>query len=120
MRRFVLGSWYTPGHVALIFIIRMAGSAAPAAGCSSLLTVGEIEDGCALLASDDLHVIRLPLALLPEGTTIGQVINLTATRSVAAEQQRVRQMNDLQAELAARLGPAPGSVSTAQHDVLSS
>jgi hypothetical protein len=37
----------------------------------SRLTVGEVDGNCAVLASDDLHVVRLPLALLPEGVAIG-------------------------------------------------
>ena len=90
-----------------------------AATCSTLLTVGEIDGDTALLASDDLQVVRLPLALLPRGIAVGHVIELSTARSTTSEQQRAREIHDLQAELQARLGPAPGSTSTA-HDVLTS
>ena len=87
--------------------------------CSTLVTVAEIEADTALLSSENLEVFRLPLALLPPGTAAGHVIELSTVRSISSEQQRARQICDLQAELQARLGPAPGSTSTA-HDVLSS
>jgi len=86
----------------------------------SRLTVGEVDGNCAVLASDDLHVVRLPLALLPEGVAIGHVIDLVATRSVPAEQARDDEIRRMQAELQARLGPAMPTSAASVHDILSS
>ena len=103
------------------------------------LTVGEVDADCAVLASDDLHVVRLPLALLPADVAIGarpylirailtsltsalrllvgMVIDLSTSRSLAAERTRESEIRSLQAELQARLGPA---MPPSAHDILSS
>ena len=97
------------------------------------LVVGEVDGDSAVLSATDLSVIRLPLALLPpnvaEGACVhqnpptqlslplretacdclftGHVIEMHLTRSAAAEHEREVDIRGLQAELRARLGPAP-------------
>ena len=84
---------------------------------STTLTVGEVDGECAVLATDALHVVRLPLALLPPGVAVGHVIDLTAVRSMPVEQARAREIVNLQAELQQRLS---GAVPISAHDVLES
>ena len=73
------------------------------------LIVGEIDGDTAVLSSSDLLVIRLPLALLPPGVAPGHAVDMVTTRSTAAEKARESSIRSLQAELRARLGPAPMS-----------
>ena len=107
------------------------------------LTVGAIEGQSALLNTEYLDVVRLPLALLPDGVKVGafavcaffcrqlltvivalfagHVIDLSTCRSATAEQQREHEIRSVQAELQARLGPSPVGTIAGQHgDVLSS
>ena len=86
------------------------------------LTVGEVDGDCAVLTSNALHVVRLPLALLPPDVAVGHMIDMSTVRSLPAEQAREREICSLQAELQKRLGPAEGSSAMASsvHDVLSS
>ena len=82
--------------------------------CTSLV-VGEVDGDSAVLSSPDLHVIRLPLALLPPGVAAGHVVEMSTSRSTAAERAREDDIRNLQAELRARLGPAP-MVAAAEYD----
>ena len=108
------------------------------------LTVGAIEGQSALLNTEYLDVVRLPLALLPDGVKVGafavctlflpsslltviialfagHVIDLSTCRSATAEQQREHEIRSVQAELQARLGPSPvGTIAGQRGDVLSS
>ena len=52
------------------------------------LVVGEVADGCAVLSTDDLHVVRLPLALLPAGVAVGNVVDVTIALNPSAAAQR--------------------------------
>ena len=79
---------------------------------SSTLVVGGVSGDSAVLTAqhggaESFHVVRLPLSLLPPGVAVGQVIELTATRSVEAESERERDIRTIQHELRQRLGPAP-------------
>jgi hypothetical protein len=78
---------------------------------SHRFVVGEIDGSSVVLSSEgpgqEVVVVRLPLSLLPIGTAIGHVIDLSASRCTAAEQARTRQICDVQAELRARLAPSP-------------
>ena len=49
---------------------RLLMSAAPSSSAFRL-TVGEVDGEHVVLVSDDLHVVRLPLALLPAGVAAG-------------------------------------------------
>ena len=78
---------------------------------SHRLVVGEVEGDSALLTSDERvpRVFRVPLALLPPGATVGQVIEMTTCRVRSVEHQREESVRSLQAELRARLGGHPAS-----------
>ena len=92
---------------------------------SSTLVVGQVSDDSAVLtaqqggADGSFHVVRLPLSLLPPGVAVGQVIELTARRSVEAESDREREILSIQHELRQRLGPMP-SVVAGTNDPLAS
>ena len=77
----------------------------PTRSCS--LVVGEVDGDMAVLSSPDLHVIRIPLALLPPDVAAGHIVQMSMSRSTAAESAREDDIHNLQAELRARLGPAP-------------
>ena len=78
-------------------------------------------EGAVLVASDDaLHVVNMPLALLPPGVAVGHVIDMNTARSIPAEQTRDREIRNVQAELQARLGSVGAGAAMSAHDVLSS
>ena len=85
----------------------------------TLLTVGEVDGDSAVLASDELHVIRLPLALLPPGIAVGHNVRLSTVRTPEKESQRDAEIRAIQAELRQRLGPAD-SVGSGAGDPLAS
>ena len=50
---------------------RLRHLAATMATAHSSLTIGEVDGDYAVLVSEDLHVIRLPLGLLPPDVAVG-------------------------------------------------
>ena len=73
------------------------------------LVVGEVADGCAVLSTDDLHVVRLPLALLPAGVAVGNVVDVTIALNPSAAAQRDEALLQIQRELCGRLRLAPNA-----------
>ena len=73
------------------------------------LVVGEVADGCAVLSTDDLHVVRLPLALLPAGVAVGNVVDVAIALNPSAAAQRDEALLQIQRELCGRLRLAPNA-----------
>ncbi|HEX5166698.1 MAG TPA: DUF3006 domain-containing protein [Thermomicrobiales bacterium] len=68
------------------------------------LTVDEIElnadnERVAVLIDDDGSQLVLPLALLPEGTRVGDVLNLSLAPDADETQRRRKRVKDLQKKL---------------------
>ena len=57
----------------------------------------------AVLTTDELHVLRLPRALLPADASTGCVLELTLRRNIAAEAERDQGIRQIQERLVHRL-----------------
>lgn len=83
----------------------MAARARPHA--SATLVVGEISDGTAVLTSDALEVVRMPLALLPHPLVVGTVVDLHASFNPRLHAEREQSVMQIQHALCERLRLPP-------------
>lgn len=77
------------------------------AHASSTLVVGEISDGTAVLTSDALEVVRMPLALLPHPLTVGAVVDLHSSINPRSHAEREQSVMQIQHALCERLQLPP-------------
>jgi len=57
----------------------------------------------AVLTSDDMHVVRLPLALLPANMGVGSILDMTMRRNTEAERMQDASIAAVQDHLIAKL-----------------
>lgn len=71
-----------------------------------VVTLDRIEEGLAVLVTDDGRRILLPEGALPEGTLEGSVMVMTITPDPEETQRRLERVRDLRRRLLDRDGPA--------------
>ena len=81
------------------------------AHASSTLVVGEISDGTAVLTSDALEVVRMPLALLPHPLAVGAVVDLHSSINPRSHAEREQSVMQIQHALCERLRLPPPDAS---------
>lgn len=78
---------------------------------STPFTLGKIEEGLAILVSDDLQLVEFPYDCLPSGPTgpvqVGSLITLQIAHDDARERARLQELLDLQEEILELFGKGP-------------
>ncbi|KAI8905020.1 BRCT domain-containing protein [Gorgonomyces haynaldii] len=62
-------------------------------------SVGKLDAGMALLLSPDHHIIEFPSAMLPDGISPGNVVNMTIERNLEQEDKEQQEFEQLQQEI---------------------
>lgn len=74
-------------------------------------TLGKIEEGLAILVSDDLQLVEFPYNCLPTGPSgpvqVGSLITLQIAHDGDAEQARLQELVELQEEILGLFGKGP-------------
>lgn len=63
------------------------------------LSVGKVQDGIAVLLSEDFNIIEMPLSILPPDVRKGNIIKVSIERNIAEEEARKNSIKDIQNEI---------------------
>jgi len=63
------------------------------------VSVGKVQDGVAILLSEDFNVMEIPLSMLPSDVRKGNILKFTIERNIVEEESRKESITRLQKEL---------------------
>jgi Protein of unknown function (DUF3006). len=63
------------------------------------LSVGKVQDGIAVLLSEDFNIIEMPLSVLPPDVRKGNILKITIERNIAEEEARKESIKSIQREI---------------------
>jgi hypothetical protein len=63
------------------------------------LSVGKVQDGIAVLLSEDFNIIEMPLSVLPPDVRKGNILKITIERNIAEEEARKDSIKNIQREI---------------------
>lgn len=63
------------------------------------LSVGKVQDGIAVLLSEDFNIIEMPLSVLPPDVRKGNILKVTIERNITEEETRKESIKNIQREI---------------------